>query len=153
MPKPLPPPPPFMLFSHSEDKHRSRCKRSVHEECQAQNRTAGLAAGNPRGRSPLEVVLEATAFSLTSGRVGHFTMEFSTFFFSVVVELWDWASMTPSHSFSSGNQESLKKSTAAPSTSNKMEEKRNPKSHFTCHLRSISQFKISLGISLGQQPI
>ena len=107
--QPLPPPPPFMLFSLSENKHRSRCKCSIHEECQVQNRTAGLAAGNLRGCSPLEVVLEATAFSLTSGRVGHFTMEFSTFFFSVVVELWDWASMTPSHSFSSGNQESLKK--------------------------------------------
>lgn len=46
-----------------------------------------------------------------------------------------------------------KKSTTAPSTSNKMEEKRNPKSHFTCHLRSMSQFKISVGISLQLQPV
>lgn len=63
--------------------------------------TVGLAAGDPRGRSPLEVVLEATAFSLTSVRVEHFTMEFSTFFFSGVVELRDWASMMLSHYFSS----------------------------------------------------
>jgi hypothetical protein len=39
------------------------------------------------GYSPLEVVLEATAFSLTSVRAEHLTMEFSAFFFSVVVEL------------------------------------------------------------------
>lgn len=56
---------------------------------------------NPCCYSPLEVVLEATAFSLTSVRLEHFTMEFSTFFFSVVVELWDCASMMTSHYFSS----------------------------------------------------
>lgn len=63
--------------------------------------TLGSAAGDPRGCSPLDVVLEATAFSLTSVRAEHFTMEFSTFFFSVVVELWDWASIMPSHYISS----------------------------------------------------
>lgn len=63
--------------------------------------TVDLDAGNPCGCSPLEVVLEATAFSLTSVRVEHFTTEFSTFFFSVVMELWDWASMMPSHYFNS----------------------------------------------------
>lgn len=63
--------------------------------------TVDLAAGNPHGCSPLEVVLEATAFSLTSVLVEHFTTEFSTFFFSVVVVLWDWASMMSSHYFNS----------------------------------------------------
>lgn len=63
--------------------------------------TVGLAAGDPSGCSPLEVVLEATAFSLTSVLEEHFTMEVSTFFFSVVVELWFWASMMLSHYFSS----------------------------------------------------
>lgn len=56
---------------------------------------------NPCCYSPLDVVLEATAFSLTSVRLEHFTMGFSTFFFSPVVELWDWASMMTSHYFSS----------------------------------------------------
>lgn len=55
---------------------------------------------NPCCYSPLDVVLEATAFSLTSVRLEHFTMGFSTFFFSLVVELWDWASMMTSHYFS-----------------------------------------------------
>jgi hypothetical protein len=48
----------------------------------------------------LEVVLEATAFSLTSVLVGHFPMEFSAFFLSVAVELWAWASIMSSHYFS-----------------------------------------------------
>lgn len=109
----------------SEHKHGSRCKCSTRKECRAQKRTVGLTVGNPRGRSPLEVVLEATAFSLTSDRVEYFTMEFSTFFFSVVVELWDWASMTPSHYFSSGRPGTPTK-TAAPSISNKKGKKEIP---------------------------
>lgn len=51
------------------------------------------------GHSPFEVVLEATAFSLTSVLEEHFPMEFSAFFLSVVAELWDWASIMSSHYF------------------------------------------------------
>lgn len=59
-----------------------------------------LACWELWGHSPFEVVLEATAFSLTSVLVEHFPMAFSAFFLSVVVELWDWASIMSSHYFS-----------------------------------------------------
>lgn len=59
-----------------------------------------LACWELWGHSPFEVVLEATAFSLTSVLEEHFPMAFSAFFLSVVVELWDWASIMSSHYFS-----------------------------------------------------
>lgn len=77
---------------------------------------AGLAAGRPRNGSPLDVVLEAAAFSLTSVRAEHFTMEFSAFF-SVLVELCDWASMLSSHYFCTLSTRNACNTPTAPSAS------------------------------------
>lgn len=122
-----------------------------HEECQAQNRTAGLAAGNPRGRSPLEVVLKPGFTDIWPSGAFHYGILHFLFLSgrrALGLGLHD------AFSFPSAlATRNPRKSTTAPSTSNKMEEKEIPKATSACHLRSISQFKISVGISLQLQPM
>lgn len=64
-----------------------------------QVRQRGVVCG--RGFLPLEVVLEATAFSLMSLRTDALlvaTMVSTLFFFSAAELAWDWVSMATVHS-------------------------------------------------------